>query len=82
MVRAVTPCFLGADPAVSPLLGSAPLRPLAGAEDLARDLVRSLDPGQGARAILLDRAPSVWRDPAADFGYDVLGAHLAEHHLR
>jgi hypothetical protein len=58
MVRAVTPCFLGADPAVSPLLGSAPLRPLAGAEDLARDLVRSLDPGQGARAILLDRAPS------------------------
>ena len=58
MVRAVTPCFLGADPAVSPLLGSAPLRPLAGAEDLARQLVRSLDPGQGARAILLDRAPS------------------------
>jgi hypothetical protein len=58
MVRAVTPCFLGADPAVSPLLGSAPLRPLAGAEDLARELVRSLDPGQGARAILLDRAPS------------------------
>src|SRR5271170_5563282 len=58
MVRAVTPCFLGADPAVSPLLGSAPLRPLGGAEDLARDLVRSLDPGQGARAILLDRAPS------------------------
>ena len=57
-VRAVTPCFLGADPAVSPLLGSAPLRPLAGAEDLARELVRSLDPGQGARAILLDRAPS------------------------
>ena len=58
MVRAVTPCFLGADPAVSPLLGSAPLRPLGGAEDLARELVRSLDPGQGARAILLDRAPS------------------------
>lgn len=58
MVRVVTPCFLGADPAVSPLLGSAPLRPLGGAEDLARELVRSLDAGQGARAILLDRAPS------------------------
>jgi hypothetical protein len=58
VVRAVTPCFLGADPAVSPLLGPAPLRPLAGAEDLARELVRSLDPGQGTRAILLDRAPS------------------------
>ena len=57
-VRSVTPCFFGADPAASPLLGSAPLRPLGGVEDLARDLVRSLDPGQAARAILLDRAPS------------------------
>ena len=57
-VRSTTPCFFGADPAVSPLLGPAPLRPLAGAEDLARDLVRSLDPGQAARAILLGRAPS------------------------
>jgi Protein of unknown function (DUF3500) len=57
-VRSVTPCFLGADPAVSPLLGPAPLRPLAGAEDLARELVRSLDPGQAAGAILLDRAPN------------------------
>jgi hypothetical protein len=28
-----------------------------------------------------NHAHSVWRDPAADFGYDVLGAHLAEHHL-
>jgi hypothetical protein len=58
MVRSVTPCFLGADPAASPLLGPAPLRPLGGAEDLARDLVRSLDPGQKAGAILLDRAPA------------------------
>ena len=57
-VRSMTPCFLGADPAVSPLLGPAPLRPLAGAEDLARELVRSLDPGQADRAILLERAPS------------------------
>ena len=57
-VRSVTPCFLGADPAVSPLLGPAPLRPLGGAEDLARELVRSLDPGQAADAILLDRAPN------------------------
>jgi hypothetical protein len=57
-VRSVTPCFLGADPAASPLLGPAPLRPLGGAEDLARELVRSLDPGRAARAILLDRAPS------------------------
>jgi hypothetical protein len=58
MVRSTTPCFLGADPAVSPLLGPAPLRPLGGAEDLARELVRSLDAGQAARATLLDRAPS------------------------
>jgi Protein of unknown function (DUF3500) len=58
MVRSVTPCFLGADPASSPLLGPAPLRPLGGAEDLARELVRSLDSGQRAQAILLDRAPA------------------------
>jgi Protein of unknown function (DUF3500) len=58
MVRSTTPCFLGADPAVSPLLGSPPLRPLSGTEDLARELVRSLDPGQADRAILLDRAPA------------------------
>src|SRR5260370_707632 len=57
-VRAMPPCFFGAGPAASPLLGSAPLRPLGGAEDLARELVRSLDPGQAAHAILLDRAPS------------------------
>src|SRR6266566_91040 len=143
MVRSTTPCFFGADPAVSPLLGPAPLRPLGGAEVLARDLVRSLDPGQAARAILLDRAPSdivggnrarlsdgdqvihlrdIWRGqfterrlaervtqmgdgaelasgydardhqrvaltsvpkglPAAELGYDVLGAHLTAHHL-
>ena len=57
-VRAVTPLFFGADPASSPLLGPAPLRPLAGAEDLARELVRSLDAAQAGQAILLDRAPS------------------------
>ena len=57
-VRAVTPCFLGADPAVSPLLGPEPLRPLGGAEDLGLALVRSLDPDQASVAILLDRAPS------------------------
>jgi hypothetical protein len=57
-VRGVTPCFLGADPASSPLLGPVPLRPLAGAEDLARQLVRSLDTEQAGHAILLGRAPS------------------------
>jgi hypothetical protein len=57
VVRSTTPCFLGADPAVSPLLGPGPLRPLGGAEDLARELVRSLGPDRAARATLLDRAP-------------------------
>ena len=57
-VRATTPCFVGADPATAPLLGPASLRPLGGAEDLARELVRSLPPDLAARAVLLDRAPS------------------------
>ncbi|WP_327108275.1 DUF3500 domain-containing protein [Nonomuraea glycinis] len=56
-VAATTPCFLGADPAASPLLGGATLRPLGTAEDLARELVRSLRPELAARAVLLARAP-------------------------
>lgn len=58
-VRSTTPCFLGADPATSPLLttGSV-LRPLGGAEDLARELIRSLTPDLAERAVLLGRAPS------------------------
>lgn len=47
-----TPCFLGADPASSPLLGGAQLRPLAGCEDLARDLLASLDDHQRSLAIV------------------------------
>ena len=57
-VVATTPCFLGADPATSPLLGGAVNRPLARVEDLARDVVRSLRPELAARAVLLPRAPS------------------------
>jgi hypothetical protein len=55
---ATTPCFLGANPAASPLLGGAVNRPLARMEDLARDLVRSLRQDLSARAILLPTAPS------------------------
>ena len=51
-VTASTPCFLGADPASSPLLGPHPLRPLAGAEDLARELVTALTPAQAATAVV------------------------------
>lgn len=57
-VRASTPCFLGADPAESPLLGGHVLRPLGGAEDLARDLVRALDDAQAARAVISPAAPT------------------------
>jgi hypothetical protein len=52
-----TPCFLGADPASSPLLGPHPLRPLAGAEDLGRELVRSLDEHQRSLAVVAAIAP-------------------------
>jgi Protein of unknown function (DUF3500) len=55
---ATTPCFLGADPAASPLLGGAVNRPLAQVEDLARDLMRSLLPELAARALLSPKAPS------------------------
>jgi hypothetical protein len=56
-VRSSTPCFLGADPAASPLLGGLFLRPLAATEDLGGELVRSLDPEQAARAVLAPVAP-------------------------
>jgi Protein of unknown function (DUF3500) len=55
---ATTPCFMGADPASSPLLGGAVNRPLARVEDLARELVRSLPAELASRAVLLAQAPS------------------------
>jgi hypothetical protein len=55
-VVASTPSFLGADPASAPLLGSL-LRPLAGPEDLARNLMRSLATPLADRALLLPKAP-------------------------
>jgi hypothetical protein len=58
LLVAMTPCFFGADPATSPLLGGAVNRPLAQVEDLARDLMRSLQPELAARALILSRAPS------------------------
>jgi hypothetical protein len=51
-VRASTPCFLGSDPAAAPLLGGHLLRPLGAPEDLARDLVRSLDDEQAGLALI------------------------------
>jgi Protein of unknown function (DUF3500) len=52
-----TPCFLGADPARSPLLGGTELRPLGGVEDLGRALLRSLTEPLRAQAVLSPRAP-------------------------
>jgi Protein of unknown function (DUF3500) len=57
VLRATTPCFLGANPASSPLLGSALLRPLSGVEDLARELVRSLSAPLAGQAMLLHSSP-------------------------
>jgi hypothetical protein len=54
----LTPLFFGADPASSPLLGPHPLRPLAGVEDLARELTRSLPESQRQRVIVTPRAPT------------------------
>jgi hypothetical protein len=58
MLVSTTPCFMGADPATSALLGGAVNRPLARVEDLARELLRSLEPGLAAKAVLLPKAPS------------------------
>jgi hypothetical protein len=55
---AASPMFLGARPAISPLVGPGVLRPLAGEEDLARDLLQSLAPGQRARAVLSPVPPN------------------------
>ena len=57
-VVGATPCFMGADPAASPLLGPHLHRPLGGAEDLGRELVRSLDEEQAARAVMAPAPPT------------------------
>lgn len=62
-----TPCFFGADPASSPLLGPHPLRPLAGAEDLGLELVRALDDAQRRVAVLTPVPPT-----------DLVGANRSE----
>ena len=51
-----SPCFLGADPMSSPLLGGRELRPLGAVEDTARDLLHALDADQRARAVLTPTA--------------------------
>jgi hypothetical protein len=58
VLSGATPLFFGADPASAPLLGPHPLRPLAGVEDLARELTRSLSGEQRGLAIVTPRAPT------------------------
>ncbi len=53
-----TPLFFGADPASAPLLGPHPLRPLAGVEDVARELIRSLPADQQRTALVSSVAPT------------------------
>jgi hypothetical protein len=56
-LASATPSFFGADPAEAPLPGGGVLRPCAALEDLGRELVRSLDEGQRAAALLASQAP-------------------------
>jgi hypothetical protein len=56
-VVSTTPCFVGADPAETVLLGGS-LRPLNGLEYVAQQLVSSLGARQRQRAVLHERAVS------------------------
>ena len=52
-----SPLFLGANPAMSRLVGPGVLRPLAAEEDLGRELLDTLAPDQRATALLSPEAP-------------------------
>jgi len=54
---ACTPLFFGANPARTALVGPGALRPLAGEEDLARELLATLDVEERAAALLSEVAP-------------------------
>jgi hypothetical protein len=56
-IVAPTPTFFGANPAGSPLGRKGMLRPLESIEELARDLMHTLDEGQRAHAIIAKAAP-------------------------
>ena len=52
-----SPLFVGANPALTRLVGPVVLRPLAAEEDLGRELLASLDPDQRAMAVVSPVAP-------------------------
>ena len=55
---AATPCFIGSNPARSPMAGGAELAPLGAVEDVARSLVHTLSSAQLRQALLHPSAPS------------------------
>ncbi|MEP7201019.1 MAG: DUF3500 domain-containing protein [Ilumatobacteraceae bacterium] len=59
VLSSATPLFFGADPASSPLLGPHLLRPLAGVEDLGRELARSLSDDQRRIAVVTHAPPDL-----------------------
>lgn len=58
LLVSATPCFIGADPARSPLLGGGELAPLRAVEEIARTLVETLTDAQMRQASLHRAAPS------------------------
>jgi hypothetical protein len=56
-IVAPTPTFFGSHPAELPLVGPGVLRPLAGEEDLARELLHLLDEEQRTQAVISSAAP-------------------------
>ncbi|NJN83792.1 MAG: DUF3500 domain-containing protein [Caldilineaceae bacterium] len=56
-IIAPTPTFFGSNPAEASLGSVGALRPLGGIEDLARELMHSLDEAQRATALLASAAP-------------------------
>ncbi|MGH2460704.1 MAG: DUF3500 domain-containing protein [Chloroflexota bacterium] len=57
-IASPTPLFFGSNPAEAQMVGPGALRPLAGEEDLGRELLRALDAEQQAIAILAPVAPT------------------------
>jgi hypothetical protein len=64
-----TPCFLGANPAMIDVAGTAPVQPLVPEETLARRLLGSLDENQRREAVLPQDVPGdilTGEEPRAD----------------
>jgi uncharacterized protein DUF3500 len=58
IIASPTPLFFGSNPAEARFVGPGRLRPLSGEEDIARDLLRALNPEQVNAALLSPIAPT------------------------